>query len=62
MLARVICFGARRKESNLEILGFSFAMVDCCSKIPYEGVVEAIERLKRNDPTLKKLELEGFDK
>jgi hypothetical protein len=48
-------FRACWKESN-SVLGFSFAMVDCCSNISSEGVVEAIERLKRNDPTLTELE------
>jgi hypothetical protein len=57
MLARVICLvGARRKESHSGILVVFVAKVDFCSKRPYEDVVEAIERLKRNDPTLTELE------
>jgi hypothetical protein len=55
MLARVICFVARRKESHMEVLVFSVAMVDFCSDIRYKDLVEAIERLKRNDPTLTEL-------
>jgi hypothetical protein len=34
---------------------FFVAMIDCCSEIPYKDLVEAIECLKRNDPTLTEL-------
>jgi hypothetical protein len=55
--ARVIRLaGASRKESDSKILVFAFAMVDCCSKILSDELEEAIERLKRNDPTLTELE------